>query len=113
MSDTDGGENGSDTDSRGSGPDTEESSAGDEVTVPVTIYTRENCSLCVVAHETVERVAADLDVEVDIELVDVDTDPELAAEYGERVPYVLIDGHPAFKYEVEERELRLKLLAAG
>ena len=82
-------------------------------TVPVTLYTREDCSLCVVARETIESVAADLDgVRVDLDVIDVDTEPELAEEYGERVPYVLVDGHPAFKYEVDERELRLKLLAA-
>ncbi|GAA0514483.1 Glutaredoxin [Halorubrum aquaticum] len=81
--------------------------------VPVTIYTREDCDLCVVARETVERVAADLAVDVDLETVDVDADRELAEEYGERVPYVFVDGTPAFKYEVDERELRLKLLAAS
>ncbi|MFC5278000.1 glutaredoxin family protein [Halorubrum rubrum] len=81
--------------------------------VPVTIYTREGCSLCVVARETVERVAADLAVEVRLELVDVDEDPELAEEYGDRVPYVFVDGNPTFKYEIDERELRLKLLAAS
>ena len=91
---------------------------GDEPTdgptsVPVTLYTREDCSLCVVARETIESVAADLDsVTVALDEVDVDTDPDLADEYGERVPYVLVDGTPAFKYEVDERELRLKLLAA-
>ena len=81
--------------------------------VPVTVYTREDCSLCVVARETIESVAADLNVAIDLDLVDVDEDPELAAEYGERVPYVLVDDHPAFKYEVDERKLRLKLLAAA
>ena len=87
--------------------------AADAATVPVTLYTREDCSLCVVARETIESVADDLDgVRVDLDVVDVDTDPELADEYGERVPYVLVDGHPAFKYEIEERDLRLKLLAA-
>ena len=85
----------------------------DPPTVPVTLYTREDCSLCVVAREAIEAVAADLDgVTVELDEVDVDTDPELADEYGERVPYVLVDGHPAFKYEVDERDLRLKLLAA-
>ena len=82
-------------------------------TVPVTVYTRENCSLCEVARETIEEVADGLDVAIDLDMVDVDEDPELAEEYGERVPYVLVDGHPAFKYEVDERELRLKLLAAS
>ncbi|RAW44461.1 glutaredoxin family protein [Halorubrum sp. 48-1-W] len=87
--------------------------ATDTDPVPVTIYTREDCHLCVVAHETVRDVAADLAVDVDLELVDVDEDPELADEYGERVPYVFVDGTPAFKYEVDERELKLKLLAAS
>ncbi|WP_256402170.1 glutaredoxin family protein [Halorubrum salinum] len=81
--------------------------------VPVTVYTREDCSLCVAAREAIEDVAADLDVAIDLRMVDVDEDPELADEYGERVPYVLVDGHPAFKYEVDERELRLKLLASS
>ncbi|MDZ5812302.1 glutaredoxin family protein [Halorubrum sp. AD140] len=81
--------------------------------VPVTVYTREGCTLCVAARETIAETAADLGVGIDLEMVDVDEDPELAEEYGERVPYVLIDGHPAFKYEVDERELRLKLLAAA
>jgi glutaredoxin len=88
--------------------------AADATTVPVTLYTREDCSLCVVARETIESVAADLDgVAVALDVVDVDTDPDLADEYGERVPYVLVDGNPAFKYEIEERDLRLKLLAAA
>jgi glutaredoxin len=81
--------------------------------VGVTIYTRDDCALCVTARETVERVAGDLGIALDLETVDVDADPELADEYGERVPYVLVDGTPAFKYEVDERELRLKLLAAA
>jgi len=90
-----------------------EPAAGAEATVPVTLYTREDCSLCVVARETIESVAGDLDgVAVALDVVDVDTDPELADEYGERVPYVLVNGHPTFKYEVDERDLRLKLLAA-
>jgi glutaredoxin len=94
-------------------PDRSASNAVDADSVSVTIYTREDCSLCVVARETVERVAADLAVDVDLELVNVDSDPGLADEYGERVPYVFVDGTPAFKYEVDERELRLKLLAAS
>ncbi len=80
--------------------------------VPITIYTRKDCSLCVAARETVERVAADAGVDIDLDMVDVDEDPDLAAEYGERVPYVFVDGHPSFKYEVDERELRLKLRSA-
>ena len=79
--------------------------------VSVTVYTRENCHLCREAIDTIERVAREEGVALDMELVDVDTDEQLQSEYGERVPYVLIDGSPAFKYRVDERRLRRKLTA--
>ncbi|WP_435068919.1 glutaredoxin family protein [Haloplanus sp. C73] len=75
----------------------------------VTVYTRENCHLCHEAIETIERVAAGVAREVSVETVDVDTDPALREEYGERVPYVLVDDRPAFKYRVDADELRATL----
>ncbi|MFC7045871.1 glutaredoxin family protein [Halobacteriaceae archaeon GCM10025711] len=78
--------------------------------VPITVYTREECPLCDEAVETIERVAADEDVPVDVDLVDVDADAALREEYGDRVPYVLVDGTPRFKFRVDGRDLR-RLLA--
>ncbi|WP_324665595.1 glutaredoxin family protein [Haloarcula sediminis] len=77
--------------------------------VSVTVYTRENCHLCAEAVDTIERVADEEGVAVELDLVDVDSDAELREEYGERVPYVLLDGSPAFKYRVDEARLRRKL----
>jgi len=77
--------------------------------VSVTVYTRENCHLCAEAVDTIERVAREEGVTVDMDLVDVDTDEQLRENYGDRVPYVLLDGSPAFKYRVDERRLRRKL----
>jgi glutaredoxin len=77
--------------------------------VPVTVYTRENCHLCEEAIGTIERVADEAGVDVALDLVDVDTDEQLRETYGERVPYVLIDGRPAFKFRVDEARLRRKL----
>jgi len=77
--------------------------------VSVTVYTRENCHLCSAAIDTIERVADEEGVDVAMELVDVDTDEALREEYGERVPYVLLAGSPAFKYRVDEQRLRRKL----
>jgi glutaredoxin len=77
--------------------------------VSVTVYTRENCHLCAEAIDTIERVADEEGVAVEMDLVDVDTDEQLREAYGERVPYVLLDGRPAFKYRVDERRLREKL----
>ena len=75
----------------------------------VTIYTREDCHLCAEAKATVERVASQVDDDVSVTAVDVDDDPDLAERYGERVPYVLVDGRPAFKYRVDPPELRSRL----
>lgn len=77
--------------------------------VEVTVLTREECHLCSAAVETIRRVADSVPREVDVTLVDVDTDPDLEREYGDRVPYVLVDGRPQFKYRVDEAALRERL----
>ncbi|MFB6165012.1 MAG: glutaredoxin family protein [Haloarculaceae archaeon] len=77
--------------------------------VEVTVYSREECHLCEEALATIRTVAHEVSVPVDVAEVDVDDDPELAAEYGERVPYVFVDGRPAFKYRVDADELRDRL----
>lgn len=79
--------------------------------VPVTVYTRADCHLCDDAVETIERVADEEDVAIDLSEVDVDEDPALREEYGDRVPYVLLDGRPAFKYRVDPVAARSKLRA--
>jgi hypothetical protein len=49
----------------------------------------------------------------DLEVVDISSDPELRAKYGERIPVVLVDGEPAFEYEVDEQALERRLSTAG
>jgi glutaredoxin len=75
----------------------------------VTVYTRTDCHLCADAIETIRDVSEAVSVDVTLDLIDVDDHPELQAEYGDRVPYVLLDGRPAFKYRVDEAELRERL----
>jgi len=74
--------------------------------VPITVYTRENCHLCDEAVETLTRIADSEGVAIDIDEVDVDEDPELAEEYGDRVPYVIVDGTPKFKYRIDAAKAR-------
>ena len=81
--------------------------------VPVTVYTREQCHLCEEAVETLERVADEEGIPVDVDERDVDADPALREEYGERVPYVLVAGRPAFKYRVDPERARRKLRDAA
>ena len=73
----------------------------------LTLVTRDRCHLCDVAHEVLARVAADAGVGWDV--VDVDADPALAAEYGDRVPVVLLDGREHSYWRVDEARLRRDL----
>ena len=64
----------------------------------VLFYTRDGCPLCDEAWEVVE--AARRRHGFTLERGDVDADPELAAEYGECVPVVVIDGKVRFRGRV-------------
>ncbi len=72
----------------------------------VTVYTRDGCHLCDDAIDTIDDVAESIPTDVELSLIDVDDDPKLREAYGERVPYVFVDGTPRFKYRVDESELR-------
>ena len=73
----------------------------------VQLLTREGCHLCVPAAETLTRIAGEAGLPV--ELVDVDGDPELRAEYGDRVPVVLLDGREHSYFTVDVGRLRRDL----
>jgi glutaredoxin len=61
----------------------------------VTLYTRASCHLCDDAHVLLEREQRRYRFQ--LELVDVDTSPELVAQYGEWVPVVHVDGQLRFR----------------
>ena len=71
------------------------------------LLTRTGCHLCVTAAETVARIGAEAGLTP--ELVDVDTDPELQAEFGDRVPVVLVDGREHSYFTVDVPRLRRDL----
>jgi len=75
--------------------------------VAVTVMTRQNCSLCDKAIDAVSRICAELGVSW--EPADVDADRELRAEYGDRVPVILIDGREHGYFAVEEDRFRAAL----
>jgi glutaredoxin len=77
------------------------------VVTVVTVVTRQGCHLCEVAEAEVERICGEL--AVPWETMDVDADPELRAEYGERVPVILVDGEEHGYWRVEEDRLRAAL----
>ena len=71
------------------------------------LLTRANCHLCEVAAETLDRIGAEAGLSVAV--VDVDADPELQAEYGDRVPVVLLDGREHSYFSVDVDRLRRDL----
>ena len=77
----------------------------------VTIYTRVGCHLCEEAERVVRSEQATAGF--DLELVDIDRDPELARRYGVRVPVVALDGEELFEYEVPLDLLRARLGRVG
>ncbi len=71
----------------------------------VTLLVREGgCHACVVAREEVGRICGELGVRW--RTSDVDADPELRAEYGDRVPVILVDGREHGFWTVQEQRLR-------
>ena len=71
------------------------------------LLTRAGCHLCVVAAETLHRIAGEAGLVA--EERDVDDDPELQAEYGDRVPVVLLDGREHSYFTVDVVRLRRDL----
>ncbi|SDD43085.1 glutaredoxin family protein [Actinokineospora iranica] len=74
----------------------------------VTVVTRQGCHACEVAEADIARICADFTT-VTWDTEDVDTDPELRAEYGDRVPVILINGEEHGYWKVEEPRLRAAL----
>lgn len=73
----------------------------------VTLLTRKSCHLCDDARGVVMQAAAVTGAGWSER--DVDTDPELRAEYGDRVPVVLVDGVEHAHFSVDEPRLRAAL----
>jgi uncharacterized membrane protein len=79
------------------------------MTFLVTLFTREDCSLCDQAELDLKELQSE--VPHKLAVVDIDTDPDLQAAYGELVPVVKAGPftiHPPFDKDI----LRWKLMAA-
>ena len=73
----------------------------------VIVYTRVDCHLCEVALAEVAAITAESGATY--AQVDVDADPDDRAEYGDRVPVILVDGVEHGYYRVEPARLRRAL----
>ena len=71
------------------------------------LMTREGCHLCEAAADALAPVAAEAGLAV--VPVDVDGDPDLQAEFGDRVPVLLLDGREHSYFTVDVPRLRRDL----
>jgi glutaredoxin len=70
--------------------------------INVTLYTRENCSLCDKAKAAIRASG----VPIELTEVDIDGDPLLHDLYDVHVPVVFVDGKEAFRHFVYPEEFR-------
>ncbi|OMC48512.1 hypothetical protein A5745_09045 [Mycobacterium sp. IS-2888] len=78
----------------------------------VELLTRPGCSICARVHARLAELA--LELGFDLSTTDVDAaaeagDPQLRAEFGDRLPVVLLDGREHSYWEIDEPRLRADL----
>ena len=73
------------------------------MSVTLVVYSREGCHLC----EDMIGVLRELQAQLSfaLEVVDVDSDDELAARYGERVPVLVGEGRELCHYQLDAASL--------
>lgn len=74
--------------------------------------TRDGCGICCRVHARLAELAAELDFDLSCTDVDVAAaagDTTLRAEFGDRLPVVLLDGAEHSYWEIDEQRLRADL----
>ena len=71
------------------------------------LYARAWCHLCEEMRAALEPLAAAAGARIDV--IDVDSDPELQARYDELVPVLLCDGIELCHYHLDEARVRATL----
>jgi glutaredoxin len=82
----------------------------------VRLLTRDGCPVCVRVHAQLEKLAGELGFELDTTDVDAAAaagDTRLRAEFGDRLPVVLLDGREHSYWELDEPRLRADLGIRG
>ena len=77
------------------------------MTHSVTLYSRQGCCLC----DAMKAIVAEVQTDTAFSLteIDISTQPELEARFGQDIPVLFVNGRKAFKYRVTARALRRRL----
>jgi glutaredoxin len=70
----------------------------------IKILSKPDCHLCDEAKETIQRVTKRLPI--DIEVIDIEKDPELFNQYRYDIPVIFLDERKIFKHRVDEPKLK-------
>lgn len=79
----------------------------------VELLTRAGCGRCSQIHQRLAELAAELDFELsstDVDAAAAAGDASLRAEFGDRLPVVLLDGREHSYWDVDEARLRADLV---
>ena len=79
--------------------------------IRLTLYSRPGCHLCEEMRREVEELLGDLPREWDV--VDVDSDPDLARRYGESIPILFVNEHLFAKIRLPRLSSKLRLVRAA
>lgn len=80
----------------------------------VELLTRDGCSICARVQARLAELAAELGFDLattDVDAAAVAGDPGLRAEFGDRLPVILLDGREHSYWDVDETRLRADLAA--
>ncbi|MBJ7400202.1 glutaredoxin family protein [Mycolicibacterium sp.] len=75
----------------------------------VELLTRQGCGICQRVHDRLAELAAELGFELsstDVDAVAAAGNPALRAEFGDRLPVVLLDGREHSYWDIDEARLR-------
>ncbi|MFZ4372224.1 MAG: glutaredoxin family protein [Mycobacterium sp.] len=75
----------------------------------VELLTRQGCGICQRVHDRLAELAAELGFElssIDVDAVAAAGNPALRAEFGDRLPVVLLNGREHSYWDIDEARLR-------
>ncbi len=75
--------------------------------IRVEVYGKRDCGLCDEVKATLSKVRRE--IPFDLREIDIESAAGIYDAYKERIPLVLINGRPAFKFRVDEQALRRRL----
>jgi len=77
----------------------------------VTLYSRPGCHLCEEAKASIQPLLAEFGAT--LHEVNIDSDPDLAAQFGHDIPVIFIGAHKAAKHRVNPQQFRRQLQEAA